>query len=459
MKKSSPITALRGAIGAGPSRPPGPKSHFLLGNLPDFGRAPLDFLTRCHQDYGPIVGLRALHRPVYLLNCPELVDEVLVRQSRNFIKSTLFYRHLTAIFGQGLLISEGEFQRRQRRLMAPAFHAERIAGYGEMMVRYTERMLQDWRAGELRNAHQDMMDLAMRIVARTLFAAEIGAEVAEISRTFTAVVEEISARLIRPFAVPAYLPTPGNRRYAKGIRQLDRLVYRLIREHRRHGEDRGDLLSLLLTARDEDGQALTDQQLRDELVTLFLGGHETTAVTLSWTWYLLARHPVVVDRLMAELREVLGGRSPTVADFDRLIYAEGIIKEAMRLYPPAWAIAREAVAPFELGGYQLPAGATLAISPWVLHRDSRYFKQPEAFLPERWQEESSLSLPRQAFMPFGGGPRICIGQRFAMVEAVLILATIAQRFHLAWQAEYPITLLPSITLRPEGGVWVEVLPR
>ncbi|HYQ91012.1 MAG TPA: cytochrome P450 [Candidatus Competibacteraceae bacterium] len=454
-----PIATLRRGTGTGSSCPPGPKGHFLFGNLPDFGRAPLDFLIHCRRDYGAIVGLRIVHRPVYLLNCPELVDEVLVRQSQNFIKSTLFYRHLTAIFGQGLLTSEGEFWRRQRRLIAPAFHSERIAGYSELMVRYTERMLQDWQAGELRNVHQDMMDLTMRIVAKTLFAAEIGAGVAEISRTFTAVVEEISARLIRPFAVPAYLPTPGNRRYSKGIKQLNRLVYRLIREHRQHGEDRGDLLSLLLAAQDEDGRALTDRQLRDELVTLFLGGHETTAVTLSWTWYLLARHPAVVDRLIIELREVLGGRSPTIADLDRLVYTEGIIKEVMRLYPPAWAIAREAVSPFKLGGYWLPAGATVAISPWVLHRDSCYFKRPEAFLPERWQEELSQCLPRQAFMPFGGGPRICIGHRFAMVEAVLILATIAQQFHLDWQAEYPVTLLPSITLRPEGGVWVKVLPR
>lgn len=389
---------------------------------------------------------------MYLLNEPELIDQVLARQADNFIKSTLFYRHLSALFGQGLLTSEGEFWRRQHRLIAPAFQGARLAGYGEIMARYAQQMIQDWRPGEPRNLHRDMMALTMRIVAKTLFDAELGVEVEVISRTFTAVVEEISARLLRPFVIPAWIPTPGNRRYRRGVRELDRLVYRLLRERRKSGLDRGDLLSLLLAARDEAGQPMAERQLRDELVTLFLGGHETTAVTLSWTWHLLSGHPAVLARLQAELRTVLRGRPPVVADVARLRYSEAVIKESLRLFPPAWGIAREAVRACELGGYRLPAGATVAISPWLLHRDPRYFEQPDAFRPERWGPEQSRPLPRHAFMPFGGGPRICIGQRFAMLEAVLVLATVAQRFQPVRPPDYSAPPLASITLRPAVGV-------
>lgn len=440
-------------------RPPGPKGLPLLGNMLEFRRDVLRYYSEWSRDYGDIVSLRLAGWPVVLLSNPEYAEYVLVKNPRNFIKFPLFFRHVRAIFGDGLLTSEGEFWHRQRRLAAPAFHPQRVAGYGDVMVQDAERMLATWRPNELRDVHIDMMAVTLRIAAKTLFNAELDQEVADIGEAFNMIVDEIAKRVRRPLRIPDAIPTPGNIRYLRGVRRIDRLVNAIIEERKRGGGDRGDLLSMLMLARDDEGKPMTDRQLRDEVITLLLAGHETTALALSWSWYLLSQRPEVDATLAAELREVLGGRAPTAGDLPRLRYAEQVVTEAMRLYPPAWGFGREALADCEIGGYAIPAGTTVVVSPWVSHRNPRYFADPTAFRPERWSGDFAATLPRFAYIPFGGGPRICIGNRFAMMEAVLVLATVAQRFRLEWQPDRPVVPLPSITLRPKGGVWVRPVPR
>ena len=442
-----------------PQIPPGPPGRFFLGNLPEFARDILGYLTFCAREYGDVSRFRLGRYDAYLFNHPDFADEVLRTQRENFIKHRYFWRHVTAIFGTGLLTSEGDFWLRQRRLTAPAFHPDRIAEYGGTMVAYTDRLLDGWGDGETRNVHEDMMRVTMEIVSKTLFDADVESDVEELGRSFEMVLREIPVRVHRPFKIPDWIPTPGNLRYRRGVRRLERLVYRILAERRADPRDRGDLLSMLMAARDDDGNAMSDRQLRDELVTLFLAGHETTAIALSWTWHLLSHHPLVKDRLVKELFDQLGRRPATVGDLPRLPFADAVVKEAIRLYPPAYVLGRQALAECEIGGWKIPAGATVFLSPWVMHRDARWFGSPEKFLPERWLDGLAARLPRFAYMPFGGGPRVCIGDRFAMMEAVLILATVARRYQLERISDDEIVPFPSITLRPEGGVRMKVSKR
>jgi cytochrome P450 len=438
---------------------PGPKGLPFLGSLPDLGRDVLGFFTQCARHYGDVVSFRLAAWPAMLLNHPELVEYVLVKNHQNFIKHRFFWRHVEAIFGQGLLTSEGKFWHQQRRLAAPAFAASRVNRYGDTMVQYTGPMLQQWQPGQVLDVHQEAMALTLQIAAKTLCDAETRQDVAEVSRAIDEVMEQISVRFRRPFWLPDALPLPGNLRYRRGVQRLDQLVARIIAERRNKIEDRGDLLSQLMLARDEAGQPMDERQIRDQVITMLLAGHETTALTLSWTWYLLGVHPAVDAQLAEEVHTVVGGRFPTVDDLPRLRFTEQVVSEALRLYPPAYAIGREALADCEIGGYHVPAGTTVYVSPWVMHRDPRWFDDPHAFRPERWAGNLAKDLPRFAYMPFGGGPRICIGNRFAMMEAVLILATVAQQFRLAWQTDRPVQPKPSITLRPGGGVWVKLVSR
>jgi cytochrome P450 len=446
-------------VTAPPARPPGPKGTLLLGSLPDFARDILGYMTHCAREYGDIVYLRLAGWDVFQLNHPDLIDVVLRQERDNFVKHRFFWRHVTAIFGNGLLTSEGDFWLRQRRLAAPAFHPDRIAAYGDVMVRYAERLADGWQDGEVRDVHRDMMKVTMEIVSKTLFDADVERDVDDVGRAFDVVLKEIGSRFRRPFRIPDAVPTPGNVRYRRGVATLNRVINRIIAERRASPADRGDLLSMLMSARDDDGAAMSDEQLRDELVTLFLAGHETTAIVLSWTWHLLAQHPLVRDRLVAELFGELDRRPATVADLPRLPYADAVLKEAIRLYPPAYVLGREAVADCEIGGWQIPAGATIYMSPWVIHRDPRWFTSPETFLPERWLDGLAARLPRFVYFPFGGGPRVCIGDRFATMEAVLILATLARRFRFERTSDAEIVPFPSITLRPEGGVPLKLVRR
>lgn len=432
---------------------PGPPGQLLLGNLAPFGRDVLGFFERCARDYGDMVPLRLARWPALFLNHPDHFETVLLAENRNFIKHTFFWRHVTEIFGKGLVTNEGAPWLRQRRLMQPAFHRERIAGYGDIMVEYSERMLAEWDAEGLRerDLHDDMMRLTMEIATKTLFGAQISREeAAEIGAAFDDAIVEIAHRFRRPVAIPRWLPIPSNRRYAAAVRRLDRLVYDMV-ERKKHEGGGADLLSMLLEARDEDGSAMDSRQVRDEAVTIFLAGHETTALTLSWTFLLLAQHPDVERKLVDEVEGVLGGRRPEAADVPRLPFTNQVIQESMRLFPPAYAFGREAIGDCTIGGYAVPAGTTIFISPWVSHRDPRWFDDPLTFRPERWEGDFAKRLPRFAYLPFGGGPRVCIGNSFALMEAVLILASVVRRWRVRPSGPAPVPF-PSITLRPAGGM-------
>ncbi|MCI0524175.1 MAG: cytochrome P450 [Acidobacteria bacterium] len=443
-------------------KPAGPRGHFLLGNFLDFSRDPLNYLTWCARQYGDVVYLRAPLTSFYLINHPDLIEDVLVTNNRNFIKDKgLRMRSSRRLFGNGLLTSDGDFWIRQRRLSAPAFHREQIAAYGEVMVAGAERMIEKWRPGQTRDVHQDMMRLTLEIVAETLFGIDATHEAHDVGVALEVVARQFASQASY-IGIFDLLPTPGYRRFDRAVERLDEIIYRIIQQRRQRRQERDyfstrrDLLSLLLEAQDDDGGRMSVQQLRDEAMTIFLAGHETTALALSWTWYLLAQHPEAENRLIAELRETLEGRAPTLADLPHLRFTEMVIKEAMRLYSPAWMIGREAIRDCQIGDYVVPRGAQVAMSQWVMHRDPRFFDQPEEFKPERWAGEQMKSLPRYAYFPFGGGPRLCVGAAFAMMEATLILATIAQRFHLALAPGQTVTPFPSITLRPGNGVRVIV---
>ena len=432
-------------------RPPGPKSRGIAGNFPMRSADPLGVFTQWARQYGDIFYYRVLHRHIYFLNHPDLVKDVLVTNHQNFIKGEAI-RFNRRMFGNGLISNEGSSWLQQRRLIQPAFHRERIESYGNTMVAYAERMTATWLDREERDIHRDMMHLTLEIVAKTLFNVEIAGERDDIAVALNTLMELSSgARMLLP-PLLRRAPTPGNLRYLQAARRLDEIVYSLIRERRASGKVFGDLLSTLLKARDEAGAHMPDKQLRDEVMTILLAGHETAAVSLSWTWYLLARNPEVEQKLCAELRQVLNGRSPQVRDLCELSYTERVIKEAMRLYPPVWALVRNPIKDCEIGGYRVPAGASVIMSPWVMHRDPQHFDEPERFNPDRWLDERTTGAPKFTYFPFGGGPRSCIGSTFAMMEAVLVLATIAQRYKIAVVQDRPVEPLPTITLRPKGGV-------
>ena len=432
-------------------RPPGPPPRFLIGNLPLFSSDPLAIYTRWARQFGDIFYYRAGWIDVYFLNHPSLIESVLVSQSQNFAKDKVI-QNSRWFLGEGLLTNEGSGWLRQRRLCQPAFHRERMASYGHTMAAYTEEMLTTWQDTEVRDIHQEMMQLTMRIVAKVLFSVEVKEDTERVAGALNVLMRHTSGgRMILP-PILRHLPVPALMRVKRAVRELDEIVNRIIRQRRASGQDTGDLLSMLMAARDEDGSGMTDRQLRDEVLTFLLAGHETTAVSLSWTWYLLSQHPEVEQKLREELSQVLGGRAPQLEDLPRLPYPDKVVKESMRLYPPAWSLARTVVKEMELGGYQLPVGSNVVMSPWILHRDPRFFEQPEQFNPDRWTADAAQHLPKFAYFPFGGGPRLCIGASFAMMEANLLLAAIAQRFQLRLVPGHAVDALPSITLRPRHGM-------
>jgi cytochrome P450 len=442
-----------------PLAPPGPPRHWLFGNLKEFGRDQLGTMTRWAHEYGDVVSARFGPRPIVFLNHPDLVEEVLVNQNRKFIKHYRL-RQTRRTLGHGLLTSEGEFWRGQRKLAQPAFHRERITSYARLMVDFTERMLQSWSDGQARDVQADMMKLTLEIVAKTLFDAEIEGDTADASAAMETLMRAFIARTGSLIAVPHWIPTPLNLRVERAIRRLERILMTVIAQRRASGEDRGDLLSMLLHAQDEEsGRRMSDRQLRDEVMTLFMAGHETTANTLAWTWVLLSRHPEAEARMHAELDSVLGDRLPTFADLARLKYTESVVNETLRINPVVWVLGREAIEPVELGGYLIPAGTTVFMPQWVIHRDCRWFDDPLAFRPERWADGMIQRIHRYAYFPFGGGPRICIGNNFALMEATLILATIARHYRLKLAAGLPIVPLATITLRPANGVKVVLTKR
>jgi cytochrome P450 len=439
-------------------RPPGPESHGIIGNFPMGSPDPLGLFTQWSRQYGDIFHYRVLHRHIYFLNHPDLVKDVLVTNHQNFIKGEAV-RFNRRVFGNGLVANEGSSWAQQRRIIQPAFHRDSIESYANIMVAYTERMLTTWRDGEARDVHQDMMRLTLEIVAMTLFSVEIASDRDRVSVALNTLMESTSgARMLMPPILRA-VPTPGNMRYLRAVRQLDDIVYALILQRQANEQAIEDLLTTLLRTRYEDGGSMSRQQLRDEVMTLLLTGHETTAVSLSWTWYLLSRHPDVEQKLWSELQRVLNGRSPRMADLLELRYTERVVKEAMRLYPPVWALVRNPIKDCQIAGYRIPARTTLIMSQWVMHRDPRYYDEPERFNPDRWLDARSKDLPKFAYFPFGGGPRTCIGTSFATTEAALVLATIAQKYQIRVAPDCKVEPIPTITLRPRHGIQVAITRR
>lgn len=421
------------------------------GNLLRFMADP-DAFVRRSAAAGDMVRLRMPSDSPVLLRHPDLIEQVLVTKNRSFVKDRLTHA-LREVIGDGLLVSEGEFWRRQRRLAQPAFLRERILRHADAVVAAGERAVATWREGQVIDVHAAMMDLARDVVATTLLSSEVGRAAEDLG----AALEVLMARysdwryaVLPGLAKLAMLPS--NRRFAGARARLTAIVDGIIAERRRSGADRGDLLSVLLAARDVDGTQMSDAQLRDEVTILFMAGHETTALALSWAFVLLGRRPGAWARLAAEADAVLGERPASAADLGRLPYTEAVILETMRLYPPAWSIGREATEAVEIGGVTLAKGTQVWMFQWSSHRDERYFPRPLAFEPERWEDGLLQRLPRFAYFPFGGGPRLCIGNNFAMLEAVLLLATIARR----WRPQVAARDVPrpqfSITLRPAGGV-------
>jgi cytochrome P450 len=444
--------------------PPGPSGVPLFGSVFEPRGDAIGYFSKCVREYGDIVFMRFLGVPVCFVNRPDYIESVLVTQSGNFEKSK-DYRALRRVLGNGLLTSEGNFWKRQRKLVQPAFHQQRIAAYAEVMVEFTRRMTASWADGQALDIHEAMMRLTLEIVAKTLFDTEVSREAEDVGAALEVLMGKFMRQAGLALLLPSWMPLPTTRRLQRAVRQLDKVIYEIIRQ-RRAGSHfsgglqvepapvSGDLLSVLLQAQDDEGIGMTDRQLHDEIMTLFLAGHETTANVLSWTWLLLGRHPKATEKLHEELRSVLAGRPPTAADLPRLVYTDMVLREAMRLYPPVWIIGRRALAPFRLGQYELPGETNVLISQFLMHRDARYFPDPNQFDPERWSATDArcLMLPRFAYFPFGGGPRVCVGAGFAMMEAVLLLSTIAQQFQVNLAPGQAIGMLPSVTLRPKNGI-------
>ncbi|MEO1372758.1 MAG: cytochrome P450 [Cyanobacteria bacterium J06635_10] len=421
--------------------------------IKEYTQDSLAFYTRCAREYGEIVPIQLEDDLFCLLTNPEHITQVL-RDRQLFVKAQDL-QMLETFIGNGLLTSEGSFWQRQRRLIQPIFHQTRINTYGETMVEYTQRILENWKAGDTLDIHQEMMRLTLNIVMKTIFNQDIadgdaGNVAQALEETMNWFVEKTNSLLAGDET-----RIPADKRYEDAIAKLDETVYAMIGDRRKTGEFGNDLLGMLMEVEDaDDGSRMTNRQLRDEVATLISAGHETTANTLSWAWLLLGENPDVRTKLDEELRTVLQGNAPTVEDLQRLPYTTMVIKETLRVYSTVTEVNREATEDCEIGGYSVPKGTTLIISQWVMHRDARYFTNPEAFNPERWANDFEKSLPRGVYFPFGDGPRICIGKSFAMMEAVLLLATIAQSYQLELVTNQVIEKQPSVTLRPKTGIQV-----
>jgi cytochrome P450 len=441
--------------------PPGPKGWPLVGMALTLRRDPLEGMRAIAREYGDIVRFHVMGQERILLNYPDWINQVLVIQHNKFHKSELTRRVTVRMLGQGLLISEGEFWRRQRRLAQPAFHRSRVNDYASTMLELTESHLHNWRDREERNIGLEMTALTLAIAVRTLFGATLPEQARGVGRAMTFLMRYSLRRQRLPFRIPETWPTPNNLRANRELEFIGSLVYGIISERQAEGNQNhhNDLLALLMGAMDEDGTQMTPQQLHDETMTLFLAGHETTAQMLTWTWYALSQNPAVQARLEEELNDVLGGRPIQAADVPRLPYLHAVMNEILRLYPPAYIMAREVIEPCEIGGYTLRPTSTIIFSQWVMHRDPRFYDDPEAFRPERWLDGLADRLPPGAYFPFGDGPRRCIGQGFAMLEAAVVIATLARRFRLQLAPSRPVVPEPLVTLRPRRGIQMTLRAR
>jgi len=438
-------------------RPPGPPNRLGLGNLRGMMRDQLRYMTAA-AEYGPLVNLPILSERYVLVLEPGLIQQSLA-QGHGVMRKDRFTRELSRVLGEGLVTSEGALWRTQRKLVAHAFVPRRIRTYADSMVTAAHRSLDDWSDGTVIPIHRAMAELTLDIVGRTLFDADVRGTAREVGDALKVISDFYSDVLESPIKPPEWWPSPRMFRFQKAVRNVDRIVSGIIDDRRRSGEDRGDLLSALLRASDEDGAAMSDRQLRDECITLFLAGHETTSIALANTLYLLAEHPEIEARVHQEAANLLADRRATSDDYDRLEYTGRVIKESMRLYPPVYTIGRQLLEDFELGGYTFTKGDTLLFVQWVTHRSALCFPDPLRFDPDRWLPERAKSIHKYAYFPFGGGPRICIGNHFAMMEAVLVLATLIREYRFELLPGQTLELQPAVTLRAAKDLEMRLVAR
>jgi cytochrome P450 len=432
---------------------PKPRELPLIGSVHRRFRSPLNFFVELQREFGDAARFRLFNERFLLLNDPALVNEVLVTKQDSFRKGRAL-EGARLFLGDSLLVSEGAAHTRQRRLIQPAFHRGRIAGYARVMAEKAAQWRDARHAGEEFDAAQQMNHLTLEVVGETLFGSQVGNQAQEIAGALSEVVENFSRMLLPFWSLLRHVPTERNRRLARAQQKLDAIILGLIAQRRAENRDRGDLLSMLLAAEDADqpDKRLTDREIRDQALTLFLAGHETTANALAWTWHLLALHEAERQRMKKELDEVLGdGRLPGLEDMPRLRYTTAVVSESMRLLPPVWVVGRRAVEDVTIGDIAVPRRTIVIMSQYVVHRDARFWPDPERFLPERWLTEAP-ERPKFAYFPFGGGGRVCIGESFAWAEGVLMLAVMARRWRLEPVAGHPVEFNPTVTLRPKHGL-------
>ncbi len=439
--------------------PPGPKEKFPAELLFAFNRDSTGFLSRIAHDYGDISYFRFGWMRVVFVNHPDLVQDILVTHHRNFIQGPA-RQTAKRLAPNALFVADGDIHVKKRRLIHPLFHRRHIQTFGNVITDFSAQQSEQWQEGQTLNIAHEMWRLALRITAKTLFSTSVEHEAEELSQVVDQLFDMFNPLILFFADWFLHVPNPIKKRYEAASSQLDEKFYRLIREHQASG-DRGDVLSMLLTAHSgEDGRGgLSEAEIRDEALEIFLAGHGTIALALSWTLYLLAQHPEVEARLLAELHEVLGNRCPTTEDAERLTYTRMVLTEAMRLYPPTWCLDRELVCDYELGGYHLPAGALVIVSQWAMHHDARYFPDPLRFEPERWTPERKARIPEFAYFPFGGGSHLCVGEALAWLEGILILATILPRWRMQLAPQPPVELKPRFSLEPKNGIPMKLARR
>jgi len=438
--------------------PPGPKGTLIGGHIRHFGGDLLDFLLETAREYGPLASLRVGPKRVFLATRPDLIEQVLVKDAKHYIKH-FGARAFKPVLGNGLVTSEGAYWQRQRKLVQPAFLRTRVRSYAPVMADLTEETLQSWVPGQSVRINYEFEALTSKIALKTLFDLDDDGDRERFSDTLKFAFDLMTARLRQVLKFPLWIPTPQNLRLTRAIAELDRTVQGFIAAGRSRGTVGDDLLSRLVFAQHEDGSQMNDQELRDEAMTLYLASHETTALTLTWSWYLLSQHKRVEDKLVSEWQRVLAGKMPSADDVARLPYTSSVIAESMRLFPPVYVVGREATTDLELGGYRVKRGYTVLMSQWVNHRDPEYFPDPEAFRPERWENGLAKRIPKFAYYPFGGGQRICVGNSFALMEAAIILAAVGQRYKFTLDPEAVIEIKPQITLMPAHDIPVTLQRR
>jgi cytochrome P450 len=439
--------------------PPGPDGLPLVGSLTDFFQDQLGFYEYCAEEYGDMVQVDVAGETFYHVTHPDYIEKILVKDDAKYVKGDFQQEALAGVTGDGLFLSEGEQWERQRKIIQPAFFHERVdEEYTQMMTEYAESMIDDWDDGQELSLHDEMRALTLQILAKTLTGQDIRGKQTAIGDAGHAITSKFGGSKSSVF-LPDWIPTPTNVRYKRTLEQFSEVIDGMIAERKSDDTDRIDLLSILLDAEADDGSQMSDKTVRDQIFSFLLAGHETTALTLTYSWYLLSQNPKKCEKLVTELDEVLGGRTPTMQDLDELGYPDKVVKEAMRLYPPVYNFFREPAEDVKIGGYHVPEGATLSLPQWVVHRDERWYDDPETFRPERWAEELEDERPDYSYFPFGGGSRHCIGMRFARIEAQLVLATVAQQYRLELTEEDPLELVAAINIQPRDEIPVRVEKR